>query len=304
MSAVTTFKKMMFPLASFVCNHFRGVSVLSQKNKHLLAVFCTFFFFSTTSFSQDSLFLQQLRQAYESFDFSRVTLLSEQILSSSIPLSANEAIELYTMSGVAHYSLAQEIDARKCFVEILKLNKDYALDPVSISPKIITFFEKVRRDFFQIADTFLSNEEPKKDTLAKPTLVFIRRGTDSVTSSFLRSLLLPGWGHLYMNEQSKGYILTSATVVNVAAIVYFIFDTNEKEQQYLNEGNPQRISKSYDKFNTSYKIRNAFIGSYLALWLYSQFDLVNISERHFPEYPQLSASQDFSTVKITVRFSF
>jgi hypothetical protein len=304
MSAVTNFRKMMFVLASFVCNRFRGVSVPLQKRKYFLFTLCFSFVFSASGFSQDSLSLQQLQEAYESCVFSRVTLLSEQILSSKISLSVNETIQLYTMSGVAHYSLAQEIDARKCFVEILKLNKDYTLDPVSISPKIITFFEKVRREFFQIADAFPIIEKIKKDTLAKPQIVYMHTGSDSVTAAFLRSLFLPGWGHLYLNQQNKGYVLSAASIANGVAMAYFFFDANIKEQKYLNEGNTERISTSYDTFNASYKIRNVLIGSYVALWLYSQIDLANTSKQPFAETPQLSFMQNYHAVQFTVRFPF
>ena len=110
-------------------------------------LFCTVFvfLFGSISFAQQ-LSLDEIRNYYKSFNYQKVIELSKTLLSEDT-LTKDEIIELETMKAVSHYSLNDEASARESFIEILKLNKNYSLDPAFISPKIITLFENTKKDF-------------------------------------------------------------------------------------------------------------------------------------------------------------
>jgi hypothetical protein len=89
---------------------------------------------------------------------------------------------------------------------------------------------------------------------------------------------LPGLGHLYNESTTKGWILTSLSAVSLTSIIYFIVDSNKKEKEYLQERNRDLIEDKYDSYNLSSGLKNISIGSFVVIWLYSQFDLLLLSE--------------------------
>ena len=227
------------------------------------------FLFSSVSFAQQTS-LDEIRSSYKSFNYQNVIELSDNLLEAN-NLSKEEIIELQTMKAVSHYSLNDEAAARKSFIEILKLDKNYSLDPAFISPKIITSFENTKKDFNQIyedkadevVDGLNTEEKPIKQQMLLPD-----------KSYMLKSIILPGWGHLSRNSDTKGWILTGASAATLGTMIYYILDANDKEKKYLNETNPLLIPQKYDSFNTSYKTRNILIAGYAAIWLFSQLDLL------------------------------
>jgi len=180
------------------------------------------------------------------------------------------------MKAVSHYTLAEEKEARRCFQEIVLREEDFSPDPKNISPKIIHFFEEVKKDFQQ--KTVVQENFPLKKIDSLRLVPHSRAGeNDYFRDAFVRSLLVPGWGHLYVSNSTKGLIISATTIATAGTLIYFIFDTRAKENTYLRERNLQRIESRYKEFNTSYAIRNALIVAYGAIWLYAQADLAFFS---------------------------
>lgn len=230
---------------------------------------------------QDKITIEETENKFQAFEYHAVIELADSLLASGDSLSADNLIKILVMKGVSNYSLGNNDQSRRCFIELLKLNRDYELDPVRISPKIVVFFESIKYEFRDlvkppeddaISNTINSHEPP---VLRVEPSVFQNR--------MLRSMILPGWGHLYANQTYKGWILTSASAANLGAMIYYIINTNIKEKDYLNESNQQQIQAKYDEYNTSYKIRNTLIISYAVIWLYSQLDLLFAPEESFIE---------------------
>ena len=99
-----------------------------------------------------------------------------------------------------------------------------------------------------------------------------------MTNALGRSILFPGMGHLYLSNNAKGWILTSLNTAALGSMLYFIFDSRNKELDYLEQTEPALINEKYDKYNTSYKIRNTLIITYAVIWIYSQIDLLFFSD--------------------------
>ena len=241
-----------------------------MKNRFL---FCTILvcLFSSISFAQQHS-LDEIRNYYKSFNYQKVIELSETLLSES-SLAKDEIIELETMKAVSHYSLNDETSARKSFIEILKLDKNYSLDPAFISPKIITLFENTKKDFNQIYGDN-KPEEKVEDKPAEEKPVQLTQNIPQYNTPLLKSIILPGWGHLSKNGSMKSWLITAAGLASLGSMIYYIVDAKDKEKQYLNETDPLLIQQKYNSFNKSYKTRNALIATYAAVWLFAQLDLL------------------------------
>jgi len=161
------------------------------------------------------------------------------------------------------------------------LNDNYKIDPNKVSPKIINEFEKLKAEYSR----FISNNNflvtVKRDTVHIVDTILVKPDKDIYSAAVVRSMVLPGWGHLYSGNKTKGWILTSASALTLGSMVYFIFDANDKRSQYLNEVDPSLVDEKYNAYNTSYKIRNSLIVMYALFWIYSQIDILFISEIPF-----------------------
>ena len=259
--------------------------------KAILASICSFLFiFNISAQNKDD--LKELKTRFESFNYSNVISIAEKMLEDKARYSEDELIEIYLLKGISHYSLKQPEEVKSCFYEILKLNSSYKIEPSRVSPKIINEFEKAKNEYDQIVSDRESTVTVKTDTLYRVDTLLVGTDKEIYSSTMIRSIVLPGWGHLYAGHKTKGLVLTSVSAVTLGSMLYYIFDTNDKRSQYLNELDPDLIDQKYDDYNSSYKIRNALIAAYAIVWIYAQLDLLFISE--IPYVPEISASSAFN----------
>ena len=254
--------------------------------------------------AQDSVTVQDVRTAYESFQYRSVIQFSETLLLQEKKLSKEDLITIYVMKAVAHFSLSEEEAARQSFVKLLLIQSDYELDPIEISPKIVSFFERIKADVYQVTQQTISPKTEKKDTtiLANPQAI---DHSSEVKSALTRSLILPGWGHLYLNNGNAGWVLATTSSLSLAASVYLFIDTYSKEKKYLSETEEKKIASAYKLYNTSYKLRNIFLGLYVAEWMYSQVDLLYSSNQMISiSFYHSSAEENFPINSTGLNFSF
>jgi len=226
--------------------------------------------------------LQNLTQKFRDFEYTLVIDDALRLLESKNKFSNPELIEIYRMKGISHYALLDDSEARLSFIEILKIDTAYSLDPSFTSPKIISFFNEVKNEY-------LISIEGKEEqvTIIKYDTVYVP--TRDLTSEYnlkqalIRSIFLPGTGHLYLNSDLKSWLLTFLSAASIGTGIYFIIDTNEKEKIYLQEANRNETSEKYNDYNFSYRMRNLAFISFAALWVYSQLDLLFFIEDSQPE---------------------
>ncbi|MBK7105394.1 MAG: hypothetical protein IPH62_08930 [Ignavibacteriae bacterium] len=232
--------------------------------------------FSTIQlFAQSNVDLINLQNHYELFEYSTVISKSEQLLLDKKRFSQHDIIQIYTLKAVSHYSMSDMENSRKSFVEILKINENFELNNSQFSPKLVTYFNDVKKEFLDILKVKDESEQIKIEPNENKILYL--QNKSELNNALAKSILLPGLGHLHLDDNSKGWILTSASIVSLGSMIYFIFDANQKEKNYLAQTNPLQIKIKYDEYNKSYKIRNVLIGTYAAIWLYSQIDILFFS---------------------------
>ncbi|MGK9476821.1 hypothetical protein [Melioribacter sp. OK-6-Me] len=263
-----------------------------MKSKFFLTIL---FIFTSSSLFAQVISYDNVKKEFNSFEYEKVIELSDSLLKNKNNLQDSLLIDIYLMRAVSFYSIAREDSAARNFEAILKINPAYSPDPLIISPKLISLFDQVKLNFtppkIEQSDTTVTNYQNEiKDV--KPTQNLMQ----------LKNMILPGWGYLSNGFSTKGIILSSASLLNLAGMIYFIYETNQKEKSYLNETNKNLIPARYDEYNNAYKVRNALIISYAALWIYSQIDLLFFNTHN--ETIEKKISYDFKTNTILWGISY
>lgn len=211
--------------------------------------------------------VESLRIKYEQFDYQAVVEQARTLLQHRARLDSATVKEALLLSAMSQYSLLNVDAGMVDFLELLRLDPQFQLDPVKTSPKIVQFFNEIKQSV---------HREPERervvvrvDTVA--TLVDVGR---PLAAALKRSMLWPGWGQCYLGDRSKGRILRTASVLTCAAAAWATVDCRNKEKAYLNTTSRALMNQRYQHYNRSYKTRNILWGSFAAVWLYSQFDLL------------------------------
>jgi len=246
--------------------------------KFISGILLFFFLFSSTLLAQLTSDLDKLQNHYESFEYSLVITKALNLILDKERFSDKTLIKIYTLKAASHYAMGENNNTRKTFYEVLKLNKDYELSSLTYSPKLVELFKDVKKEFSEILKTNKETLIQKNKVEPDKIFEYLTVRDNEFNSALAKSLILPGWGHLHLVDNTHALILTSASSVTLVSMIYFIFDTNSKEREYLSSTKPQLIQTRYDEYNKSYKIRNALIAAYAAIWLYSQIDLLFFSE--------------------------
>ncbi len=278
-----------------------------MKKVILISIFSLFFSFNILG--QNRADLNELKTQFQSFNYSDVISIADKLLKDKTQLNKDNQIEIYLLKGISHYSLGQSDSVRTSFYEIIYLNDTYEIDPSRVSPKIIDEFEKLKTEYSRFILNKNSLVAVKRDTVHIVDTLLVKPDKDVYSATVIRSMVLPGWGHIYSGYKTKGWILTSASTLTLGSMVYFIFDANDKRSQYLNELDPRLIDEKYDDYNTSYKIRNSLIVAYALIWIYAQIDILFVSEIPFtPEISTANANNSSysfpSDIQFTMHFQF
>jgi hypothetical protein len=229
---------------------------------------------------------------FGSFDYKAVIRIGDSLLTATETFDTTSRIELLRMKGISHYTLREQNEAQGAFLAILDLDRHYTMDPFTTPPKILAFYNIIKKSF---NSSILQSEK----TVQPGPSVSYRRGNISGMAAMVgRSVLVPGWGHLKAGQKSKGRWILTGTLATLPAALYFTLDSNIKEKKYLSETDRNRIGSRYSDFNRAYKLRNTFLVAYAGIWLYSQFDL--LKHLKFASSTSLTLSE---TPEKTLRFS-
>lgn len=238
-----------------------------------------FLLFTGCLSAQTSLWeITPLKYRYENFEYRHVIRLADSLLFQEASFDTTARIELLTMKGVAHYTLKETNQANDTFLNILKLDPDHEMDLHKTSPKIVEFYNVIKKSY----KTSQTEQEAEKPDTEQVPLQQSQRNV--FRSALTRSVLVPGWGHYSYDKKTRGRFLVATTLLTLPPAIYYAIDTAGKEKDYLNETDRNRIESRYQKYNTSFKLRNTFIVAYLALWIYSQADIMSVTSEMQPSF--------------------
>ena len=131
-----------------------------------MKIFRTLLFFfavSTFLFGQNNEEISSLQNHYESFEYSSVISKAEVLLLDKERFSEESLIQIYELKAASHFAMGDQQNARKSFIETLKINDEYELNNVIYSPKLVDLFTNVKDEFLDI----LNAKDEKRQTLSE-----------------------------------------------------------------------------------------------------------------------------------------
>ncbi len=230
-----------------------------MKNQLLvLILFCI----GIPAFAQDlNKEINSLEKDFKTFKYKKVMQKGRFLLADAYASKADSLIIFQYMLSSA-YALNDTAQAKTIILEILKDQPDFSLNPKETSPKIVEFFNIIKRKHVK-QPTPLSAisvvQKPQTRETLHPALL-------------AGSILIPGSAHYFRGYRTKGLIYSGISAVFISSAVYFTFKTSADRESYLSASNNADYNKLYNTYNSSFKKRNlSFIG--WGLWsLYCLYD--------------------------------
>jgi hypothetical protein len=202
-------------------------------------------------------------QAYQNANFNRTVELADEAIRDYQRYLRSELIQIYTYRAYAQFSLANDEGAAASFRSALSLNKELQLDEVTVSPKIISFFNKLKLEYLQSEPA----AKPVEEGETKYILI-----EDPSRKATLRSIVLPGWGQWYKKDYEKAYYIGGAFVVNSLALIYVMLDEEKAHDTYLSAKFPSDIQAKYADYNQLFRQRQILTYTELLIYGIAFFD--------------------------------
>lgn len=252
--------------------------------------------------------LEKLRSLFQSFTYNEVIELSDSILNDTDAFDSNQLAEVYLYRAASFYNLWDEESAEDAFIHLLQLNKDYVLDKSTFSPKIITFYNEIKSEYLQSIrppDTTSAKEDTLQIMTTAENEELLIQQKEMLTGISVRSMLLPGWGHIYRDESTlSGWLLTGASILTLGSTLYYFYETDNKRDAYLNAIEQAEIDKAYEEYNDAYLFRNYSLIAFITVWIYAQLDIHFFSQDHSGRSDLFIDVSSFRGTQINLKYNF
>ena len=212
--------------------------------------------------------LDAIWEAYQQFEYDTARTLARAALDAY--QDPEDLSEVLLILGLISYSENRELEAELQFKEALRLNRNVRLDPLLVSPTILTFFEDVKGRMEQ------EGPEESLDPGVVPRYVLV---PDRRSEAVLRSMVLPGWGQLHKGDRTKGIVLLGAWGFTAAGSVTAHVLRLQARDDYLAATTTEDTVDLYDTFNERHKLRNALLLGAAAVWVASYIDALLVDSR-------------------------
>jgi len=181
--------------------------------------------------------LKRARDRFEFGSFAEAAGTVRAWLGEHPDASGDDAVEAYRMLGIAELKLGDLGQARAAFVSLLSLDPDHTLDPFLVEPKVVEFFDQVKKEHEPalgplrerrraLEEQRRLTEEAKKRLLSEEQA---RAGAPTKVIRVQERLYLFNWmplgaGQFQNGHRGKGAALAAAEVAlaatNLAAILF------------------------------------------------------------------------------------
>jgi tetratricopeptide (TPR) repeat protein len=239
--------------------------------------------------------IEEIQTAYNQLNYPEAEIKAQAALKDFQRFTPTQLTEIHKILGLIYFSQNKEDAARLQFENALSLSPDLKLDPLFVSPKIVEFFEEIKKArTIKLQDAGASQADVRYVLLQDPR-----------PAAAMRSMIVPGWGQLYKGEKTKGRVLLGLWSAGVIGSVAAHIARAHAEDRYLAETDPDRIESRYDTFNTFHKLRNNLLIFSGGVWLFSYIDA--ILKKQNPTYSSqtsvlISPAFNRPRVDILVRF--
>ena len=120
--------------------------------KNILFLILSFCFLSVLTKAQTIEDMNNLQRYYESFQYESVINEADSLLTIFDQIDQGLFERINTLKAASHFSLGKQRESRKTFLEILKINKNFQLDSIIYSPKLLLHFDQIKEEFLDISE--------------------------------------------------------------------------------------------------------------------------------------------------------
>ena len=89
----------------------------------------------------------EIANSYDKMEYNQAIQLSSQAIEKYDVYKTDELIKIYQFQALSYFHLGDTSASRAAFGSMLSLNNDIELDPVTVSPKIIDFYNRVKSEY-------------------------------------------------------------------------------------------------------------------------------------------------------------
>ena len=200
--------------------------------------------------------IQAIDSAFTEFDYSKADNLITVALEHIETYNFSEKLQIYTFAAVRKFQQGDQLQAKEYFLRILEISPAYDLDPVSVSPKIISLFQTVKLEYLEKINSRIAQLENNITYNPVPW----------------RSLVFPGWEQWHRGYRLKGSLWTAAGTICMVGIVQSVIRTQSKKSDYQNAGTPEDVISTYNEYNRIHKSQFYWSYAYLTIWFASHLD--------------------------------
>lgn len=224
-------------------------------------------------------FVSRAEELYSRGEYLLIIDFIETTLSDTVGLDTEERILLLRLLGSSYVAVGNTESAKKQFKNMLKLEPDSELDPVSVSPKIVAVFQEAKRELE--AEQAISKPETLTTELA-PRMP----GRNVWLGPAMKSLIVPGLGQFQNGHQRKAYFFLSSEVVSLAGLLASQVKFEEARKAYAGNSDPSKMEALYGNYNTWYLVRNGFVATSIGICVLSSVDaIIGALETEYREKP-------------------
>lgn len=194
------------------------------------------------------------QNAYDDGNFNAAELAALRGLREAEGADDLEKLKFHALLAFVYVARDQNDVARVEFLKALAANPAYEPDPVTTSPKILEVFREAHTDYMLRVAT-------------EPAIYRMPQADVRISASW-RSLLLPGWGQFYKDQQVKGTTFAVAQILSLGAFIFMETEVHRRHQDYLNIHDPNNpeVDSRYQDYRRAYQVRN--VVGYVALSIY------------------------------------
>jgi len=97
-------------------------------------------------------------------------------------------------------------------------------------------------------------------------------------TNILKSVITPGWGHFAAKRYTRGQIILGMHIVLLGSSIYYYDRAMDKYDKYKKAKQIDEINQFYNDALTPYRKSQLLFGLSCALWLYTIYDVVTVTE--------------------------
>ena len=256
-----------------------------NKTRTVLIFFVSFFIYQSISGQVFDYDVIQVKVFYETLGFNKAINAGQRLLKSNQRLNREHLITIHNYMALSFYNIGKLDSARSHFLTLLSIQSDFELDPINVSPKIISFFDQIKKDV---------KSSQTENMIGYTKYVFLE---DLRPGATYRSVIIPGWGQVYKQQKKRGYIIGGAFIASLITTGASMYLEKNAHNKYSDSTTPDAIEKNYNTYNNWYKRRKFFTITTVSIWAVAILDAL------WAPYPQATLSVNNENVILSINFS-